>query len=110
MYYISDALIPVFRNKNWIILRDDAVIDVRADQVRELVEELRDVSIERRAKYVMVIIGSHGKLGTPYGVDGHEINMQASVYDVLEERSCRQLENIPKIIFIQACQDIHGND
>ncbi|KAL2081626.1 hypothetical protein ACEWY4_023479 [Coilia grayii] len=46
---------------------------------------------------------SHGKEGSVYGVDGHEVRL-TQLTDPFSGHGCRSLREKPKLFFIQACQ------
>ncbi|AWO98926.1 Caspase [Scophthalmus maximus] len=57
---------------------------------------------------VLVVIMSHGKLGTILGVDGKDDKFHIdNIYKHLGSEKCPALLDKPKIIIIQACRGVH---
>lgn len=90
----------MFQRKGWIVHH---FRDLRARAVRKCVNKLAETRGD--IDCVMVILASHGTFKAPYGSDGHEIDVQKSIYEPLDDTHCSPLKGLPKIFFIQSCRE-----
>ncbi|XP_053548755.1 caspase-2 [Bombina bombina] len=73
---------------------------------QEIVSELKEFSMRRehtKLDSCLVSLLSHGVDGAVYGADGKLVQLQ-DVFASLDNAHCPQLQNKPKMFFIQACR------
>ncbi|XP_032360468.1 caspase-1 [Etheostoma spectabile] len=77
-------------------------------QIDDAVREFSEHPKLKETDSVVVVIMSHGKLGTVLGCDNDAENPDEfpinNIYKHLDSKNCPALLNKPKIIFIQACR------
>ena len=72
---------------------------------RDMLKQLQTISRKNHSAYdcFVLIIMSHGALGSIYGVDGMPVRC-SEIKSIFKPTQCPTLLNKPKIFFFQACQ------
>ncbi|XP_077577802.1 caspase-2 isoform X2 [Stigmatopora nigra] len=85
----------------------DFVVTVRRDmtteQMRNCIDEFRRRPEHRNMDGSVVCLLSHGVDGAVYGTDGQLLQLE-SVFEAFDNVHCPQLQNKPKMFFVQACR------
>uniref|UniRef100_A0A8D0BN25 Caspase-2 n=1 Tax=Salvator merianae TaxID=96440 RepID=A0A8D0BN25_SALMN len=86
--------------------------DQTAQEMKEELEKFSKLPIHRNVDSCIVSLLSHGVDGGVYGVDGKLLQLQ-EIYRLFDNANCPNLQNKPKMFFIQACrgdETDHGVD
>uniref|UniRef100_V9KZT1 Caspase-2 n=1 Tax=Callorhinchus milii TaxID=7868 RepID=V9KZT1_CALMI len=82
------------------------VTSVCNSPAQELETRLRDFALSadhRRTDSCVVVLLSHGVEGAIYGVDGKLVQIH-DIFQLFDNANCPNLQNKPKMFFIQACR------
>ncbi|XP_033897871.1 caspase-2 [Acipenser ruthenus] len=74
-----------------------------AEEMRAELEQFSRLEEHRLADACVVAVLSHGVEGAVYGVDGKLVQLD-EIFQFFDNSSCPNLQNKPKVFFIQACR------
>uniref|UniRef100_A0AAY3ZW86 Caspase 2 n=1 Tax=Denticeps clupeoides TaxID=299321 RepID=A0AAY3ZW86_9TELE len=77
--------------------------DLSAQDMRKCIEQFSQRTEHRDADCCAVSLLSHGIEGAVYGIDGQPLKLDW-VFEAFNNAHCHQLQNKPKVFFIQACR------
>ncbi|KAL2084104.1 hypothetical protein ACEWY4_019622 [Coilia grayii] len=77
--------------------------DLTAQAMRDRIEQFSQRAEHRELDCCTVCLLSHGKEGGVYGTDGQLLELDW-VFEAFDNARCPQLQNKPKMFFIQACR------
>ncbi|XP_074049594.1 caspase-2 isoform X1 [Macrotis lagotis] len=77
--------------------------DQTAQEMHEKLRRFAQLSAHQSTDSCMVALLSHGIEGGIYGVDGKLLQLQ-EVFQLFDNANCPNLQNKPKMFFIQACR------
>ncbi|KAJ7335058.1 hypothetical protein JRQ81_012999 [Phrynocephalus forsythii] len=80
--------------------------DLTAQEMQEELENFSKLSAHRDVDSCIVSLLSHGKEGGVYGVDGKLLQLQ-EIFRFFDNANCPNLQNKPKMFFIQACRGVN---
>lgn len=79
------------------------LLDQTAQEMKEKLQNFAQLPAHRVTDSCIVALLSHGVEGGIYGVDGKLLQLQ-EVFRLFDNASCPNLQNKPKMFFIQACR------
>ncbi|XP_027430542.1 caspase-2 isoform X3 [Zalophus californianus] len=79
------------------------LLDQTAQEMQEKLQNFAQLPAHRVTDSCIVALLSHGVEGGIYGVDGRLLQLQ-EVFRLFDNASCPNLQNKPKMFFIQACR------
>ncbi|XP_044919035.1 caspase-2 isoform X2 [Mustela putorius furo] len=79
------------------------LLDQTAQEMQEKLQNFAQLPAHRVTDSCIVALLSHGVEGGIYGVDGKLLQLQ-EVFRLFDNASCPNLQNKPKMFFIQACR------
>ncbi|XP_044102704.1 caspase-2 isoform X2 [Neovison vison] len=79
------------------------LLDQTAQEMQEKLENFAQLPAHRVTDSCIVALLSHGVEGGIYGVDGKLLQLQ-EVFRLFDNAGCPNLQNKPKMFFIQACR------
>lgn len=68
-----------------------------------LLEDERCLDSHRNADAFVLVLLTHGSQGSVFGIDGEKVKIDY-ITMLFDGVNCPQLQNKPKLFFIQACQ------
>jgi len=71
--------------------------------MKTILENERGLDCHRNADAFVLVLLTHGGQGSVYGIDGEKVLVD-DITTLFDGRNCPQLQNKPKLFFIQACQ------
>jgi len=71
--------------------------------MKTILENERGLDCHRSADAFVLVLLTHGSQGSVYGVDGEKVLID-EITTLFDGSHCPQLQNKPKLFFIQACQ------
>ncbi|KAM6167062.1 caspase-2 isoform 2-T2 [Erethizon dorsatum] len=77
--------------------------DQTAQEMQEKLQSFAQLAAHRATDSCVVVLLSHGVEGSVYGVDGKLVQLQ-EVFRLFDNANCPNLQNKPKMFFIQACR------
>jgi len=72
-------------------------------EMRTILENERGLDCHQSADAFVLVLLTHGSQGSVYGIDGEKVPVDA-ITSLFDGCNCPQLQNKPKLFFIQACQ------
>ncbi|XP_047550476.1 caspase-2 isoform X3 [Lutra lutra] len=94
------TLVTLFRLLGYKV---HVLLDQTAQEMQEKLENFAQLPAHRVTDSCIVALLSHGVEGGIYGVDGKLLQLQ-EVFRLFDNASCPNLQNKPKMFFIQACR------
>ncbi|XP_031432332.1 caspase-2 isoform X2 [Clupea harengus] len=98
----EDVLKRLFVELNFIVVLRK---NLTAQDMRECIEKFTQRTEHREMDCCAVCLLSHGKEGGVYGTDGELLELDW-VFEAFDNARCPQLQNKPKMFFIQACRGV----
>jgi len=71
--------------------------------IKSLLESERYSDIHQSADAFVLVLLTHGSRGSIFGIDGEKVTIDY-ITTLFDGNHCPQLQNKPKLFFIQACQ------
>lgn len=78
--------------------------DLTADEIRQFVRNLPEKAHLQLYSCVVFVLLSHGSKGVVYGVDWKKVKIRDELIYAINDMTCPQLKDIPKLWITQTCQ------